>query len=76
MAKILNDEAIQALSDTKNNQLISDVADALNVSIYSMPMIVQRKSRRLTEFAPLKVLADFLHVEMDELLIDTTKVES
>jgi DNA-binding Xre family transcriptional regulator len=74
MAKILNDEAIEAIKN--NNQLATDVADALGIAWSAMPMTLQRKSRRLTEFAVLKVIADFLHCEMDDLLIDEPKVET
>lgn len=74
MAKILNNEAIEAVAC--NNQLMADVANALDVSLLSMSMILQRKSRRLTEFPVLKLIADFLHCEMDALLIDDAKVEA
>jgi hypothetical protein len=37
---------------------------------------LQRKARRLTEGPVLKVIADFLHCEMDDLLIDEPKVET
>jgi hypothetical protein len=74
MAKILNDEAIEAIKN--NNQLATDVADALGIAWSAMPMTLQRKARRLTEGPVLKVIADFLHCEMDDLLIDEPKVET
>jgi hypothetical protein len=74
MSKNLKDEVIEAIKD--NNQLYADVADKLNVSVFSMPKILKGKSSRLTEFAVLKVVADFLKCDMDDLLIDDSKVEA
>lgn len=72
MAKILKQEAYEAISNS--NQLMADVADALGIAWSAMQGTLNRKSRRLTEGPVLKVIADFLHCEMDDLLIDDAKV--
>ena len=74
MATVLKDEVIEAIKN--DNQLALDVANALDIAWSSMRGTLDRKSRRLTEGPVLKVIADFLHCEMDELLIDTAKVEA
>jgi hypothetical protein len=74
MAKILKDEAYEAIRS--NNQLASDVANALDIAWSAMEGMLRRKSRRLMEVPALKLIADFLHVEMDDLLIDEPKVEA
>jgi hypothetical protein len=74
MGKILTEKVIKQISD--NNDLISAIANVLDVSLLSMPMILLRKSRRLTEGPVLKVIADFLKCDMDDLLIDDSKVEA
>jgi hypothetical protein len=72
--QFLKDEIIETVDN--NNVLKALVADALKVDVVSMGKVLERKSRRLTEFAVLKVIADFLHCEMDDLLIDEPKVET
>lgn len=74
MPKILKPEVYGKIEN--DNNVLADIANALNVSVATVPRMLERKSRRLTEFAVLKVIADFLHVPMDELLIDDVKVES
>lgn len=58
------------------NHLLANLANAMNVSISSLPNMITRKSRRFTEYPALKLIADFLHCQMDDLLVDDTKVEA
>jgi hypothetical protein len=72
--QFLKDEIIETVDN--NNVLKALVADALKVDVVSMGKVLLRKSRRLTEFAVLKVIADFLQCDMKDLLIDEPKVET
>ena len=65
---ILKDEIVRELETS--NQLQAHVADALKIKVAAVDRYVERRSRRLTEFAVLKVIADFLHVEVNDLLTE------
>lgn len=69
--KVLKDEVFEKIEN--ENVLLANLANVLNISISSIPNMLTRKSRRFTEFPALKLIADFLHVEMSDLLIDETK---
>lgn len=71
--KILTDSAIEAMRS--DNTLLAEVANALNISILTIPGMLQKKSRRFVEQPALKLIAKALNCSMDELLIDEdTKV--
>lgn len=71
--KVLKDEVFEKIEN--ENVLLANLANVLNISISSIPNMLTRKSRRFTEFPALKLIADFLHVEMSDLLIDDAKIE-
>lgn len=74
MAKVLKDEVF--LQIREDNDLLKDLADVLNISVLSIPGMLQRKSRRFTEYQPLLLIAKFLNKNPEELLIEDAKVES
>jgi hypothetical protein len=70
--KVLKDDVFEKIEN--ENVLLGNLANVLNISITSIPNMLTRKSRRFTEFPAIKLIADFLHCEMDDLLIDDAKV--
>ena len=66
--KILIDEAYQALKS--DGELFGRVADALNVSPFTMTDLVRKKSKRLTEYASLDLIAKFIGKGVDEIVIN------
>ncbi len=72
--KVLIDKAYTTIAG--NNRLMADLATVLDVSLLSMPMMLQRKSKRFIELPALTLIANEMNCKPEELLIDMTKVEA
>lgn len=66
MAKVLSQEGKNAI--IQNANLFADVCNALEVLPTTLPSMLQRNSRRLTELPALGLIADFLKVGIESLL--------
>lgn len=53
------------------NMLACGVADALGISVYSLPRLWKDNDPRLTQANVLKVISDFLKIEDTEALLLT-----
>lgn len=65
MARKLKNETIKALR--ADNQLLTDYANILNISVFSLPTLLYRDSRVLMQHDALKFLASRLNKTIDEI---------
>lgn len=70
MAKKLRQEIKDTL--TSDNQLAADFCDALGVSIISLPQMLYRNPKSLTQHETVEWLKNRLNKTTDEILIEAT----
>lgn len=64
--QILTDDAYKAIEE--DPQLFGDVCEALHVKPVSLPQMITRKSRRLTEYPVLRLIAKKQGTKPENLL--------
>jgi hypothetical protein len=69
--KVLKNEAYDFIAG--NNRLMADLATVLSVNLLSMPMMLQRKSKRFMELSAISLIAEEMKCEPQDLLIDDIK---
>lgn len=72
MARILKQEIKDAL--IADNQLAAAFCDALGVSIISLPQMLYRNPKSLTQHDSVAWLCDRLNKTPDEILTEDTKI--
>ena len=70
--KVLKDEAFEVI--LSNNRLMADLATVMDVNLFSMPVMIQRKSKKFIELPSLTLIAKEMNCTPEELLVDTDKV--
>ena len=68
MKRVLNQEIKKAL--IRNNQLAADFCDVLGVSMISLPQMLYRNNRRMTQHDSVIFLSERLGITPDEILTD------
>lgn len=69
MAKHLSIEVKQAI--LSDNQLMADYADAIGVSVFSLPKTFERNSKTLTQYDAVELLSKRLSKSVDEILTES-----
>lgn len=67
--KVLKDEALETIAGS--NQLMADLATILGVNLFSMPMMLQRKSKRFMELPALTIIAKAMKCKPEDLLTES-----
>jgi len=67
--KVLKDEAFEVI--LSNNRLMADLATVMDVNLFSMPVMIQRKSKKFMELPALSLIAEEMKCKPEELLTDS-----